>query len=144
MNKKTTRQTEFVKWFGPVLDALRDLGGSARPREITKWIGEKLNIPDEILNERYAKSGVLKFQNQIAWARQYLVWDELLESSKHGVWTLTNKGLNTTLNEKQAHDIFIKWVKIFQQLKESKNGEPVAKEAEKIIEKQQAVEPEEN
>ncbi|MEJ7830225.1 MAG: restriction endonuclease [Segetibacter sp.] len=144
MSKKTIGQTEFVKWFGPVLDALRDLGGSARPREITKWIGEKLNIPDEILNERYQKSGVLKFQNQIAWARQYLIWDELLESSKHGVWTLTHKGWKTSLNEKQAHDIFLKWVKIFQQLRENKGHVPVAREAEKTVEKQQTVEPEES
>lgn len=144
MSRKTTRQTEFVKWFGPVLEALRDLGGSARPREITKLIGEKQNIPDEILNERYQKSGVLKFQNQLAWARQYLVWDELLESSKHGVWTLTNKGWKTSLDEKQAHDIFLKWVKIFQQLRDNKGSVPVDKEAERIVEKQQTVEPEES
>jgi restriction system protein len=142
MSKKT-RQTEFVKWFGPVLDALRDLGGSARPREITKWIADKLNIPDETLNERYEKSGVLKFQNQIAWARQYLVWEELLESSKHGVWTLTNKGWKATVTDKQAHDIFLKWVKIFQQLREDKGAVPANKEVQRVIEKQETIEPEE-
>ena len=142
MSKKRNGQTEFVKWFGPVLDALKKLGGSAKPREITKWIGEHLNIPDEILNERYAKSGVLKFPNQIAWARQYLVWEGFLESSKHGVWTLTNKGWLTTLNEKQAHDIFLKWVKIFQDLREGKTTSTIDKEAEKVIEKQETVEPE--
>ena len=133
MSKKKSGKTEFVKWFGPVLDALRDLGGSARPREITQWIGVHLNIPDEILNERYEKSGVLKFQNQIAWARQYLVWEELLESSKHGVWTLTNKGWQTKLNEKQAHDIFLRWVKIFQDLRDQKAESSVEKEAEKVV-----------
>ena len=40
MSKKTTRQTDFVKWFGLVLDALRALGGFARPKEITKRIAE--------------------------------------------------------------------------------------------------------
>lgn len=143
MSKKT-RQTEFVKWFGPVLDALRDLGGSARPREITKLIAEKQNIPDEVLNERYQKSGILKFPNQLAWARQYLVWEELLENSKHGVWTLTNKGWKTTLNEKQSHDIFLKWVKIFQEVREKKETASVEKKAETIAEKQETVEPEES
>ncbi|MEJ7826883.1 MAG: restriction endonuclease, partial [Segetibacter sp.] len=142
MAKKKNGKTEFVKWFGPVLDALRHLGGSAKPREITKWIGEKLNIPDEILNERYAKSGVLKFQNQIAWARQYLVWEELLESSKHGVWTLTNKGWQAKVNEKQAHDIFIKWVKIFQELRVKKTTDTVETEAKKVILTQDETEPE--
>ncbi len=144
MSKKKNGQTEFVKWFGPVLDALRALGGSAKPREISEWIGKQLNIPDEVLNERYTKSGVLKFQNQIAWARQYLVWEGLLESSKHGVWTLTNKGRTTKLNEKQAHDIFLKWVKIFQELRENKTTSTVDKEVEKIIETQEISEPENN
>ncbi len=61
MNKKGNGKAEFVKWFGPVLDALRALGGSAKPKEITQWIGKNHNIPDNILNERYEKSGVLKF-----------------------------------------------------------------------------------
>ncbi|HVA98359.1 MAG TPA: restriction endonuclease [Bacteroidia bacterium] len=144
MSKKSSRKTEFVKWFGPVLDALRALGGSGRPREITKWIGETMNLPDKILNERYEKSGVLKFQNQIAWARQYLVWEELLGSSKHGVWTLTDKGWNTHLNEKQAHDIFIKWVKTFQELRDKKGKVSVDKSAEEVADKQETVEPEES
>jgi restriction system protein len=142
MSKQRKGKTEFVKWMGPVLDALKDLGGSAKPREITQWIGKSLNIPDEVLNERYEKSGVLKFQNQIAWARQYLVWEELLESSKHGVWTLTNKGWQTKLNEKQSYDIFIKWVKVFQDLREKKAHESVEKEVESVIQTQEETEPE--
>jgi restriction system protein len=142
MSKKRTGKTEFVKWFGPILDALRALGGSAKPREITEWIGEKLNIPDDVLNERYEKSGVLKFQNQLAWARQYLVWEELLASSKHGVWTLSNKGWEIHLDEGQAHEIFLKWVKVFQDLREEKSTDTVDNEAEKIIQLQEESEPE--
>ncbi len=143
MSKKRTGKTEFVKWFGPIIDALKALGGSAKPREITAWIGEKLNIPDEILTERYEKSGVLKFQNQLAWARQYLVWEELLASSKHGVWTLSNKGWEAKINEAQAHDIFLKWVKVFQDLREDKpTDSTVAIEAEKITKLQEESEPE--
>src|SRR3990172_6143231 len=108
MSKKKTGKTEFVKWFGPVLEALRALGGSAKPKEITDWIGGKHEVAEKILNERYEKSGVLKFQNQLAWARQYLVWEELLASSKHGVWTLSKKGWDTKLNETEAYGIFLK------------------------------------
>ena len=142
MTKKKNGKTEFVKWFGPVLDALRELGGSAKPREITKWIGEHLNLPDELLSERYEKSGVLKFPNQIAWARQYLIWEELLESSKHGVWILTKKGWDSKLNEKQAYDIFLKWVKIFQDLRQKKGINTVETEVEKVIQIQEEKEPE--
>ncbi len=31
-SKQKARQSEFVRWFGPLLQALRDLGGSASPR----------------------------------------------------------------------------------------------------------------
>ena len=34
MSKKTTRQTDFVKWFGPVLDAMRALGGFADRKKL--------------------------------------------------------------------------------------------------------------
>lgn len=142
MSKKRSGKTEFIKWFGPILDALRHLGGSAKPREITKWIGENLNIPDSVLNERYEKSGVLKFQNQIAWARQYLVWEKLLESSKHGIWTLTNRGWTTTLNEKQAHEIFLKWVKVFQELREKKGTSTVENDVAEVIQIQEQSEAE--
>jgi len=107
MTKKRNSKSEFVKWFGPVLDALRDLGGSAKPRVITEWIGEKYNLSEEKLNERYEKSGTLKFQNQLAWARQYLVWEELLATSKQGVWALSNKGWETTISETQAHELAV-------------------------------------
>lgn len=142
MSKKRVGKTEFVRWFGPILEALRDFGGSAKPREISEWIGEKYKIPEEILNERYEKSGVLKFQNQLAWARQYLVWEELLASSKHGVWTLSNKGWEAKIDNNQAHEIFLKWVKVFQELREDKSTETtVDVEAEKIIQLQEELEP---
>lgn len=142
MSKKRTSKAEFVRWFGPVLDALRALGGSAKPKEITEWIGEEFKIPDAILNERYEKSRVLKFQNQLAWARQYLVWEELLASSKHGVWTLSSKGWETKLDESQSHELFLKWVKIFQELREEKSNDTVEKEVDKIIQIQEESEPE--
>lgn len=142
MSKKRSTKTEFVKWFGPILDALRDLGGSAKPSEITRLISEKLQIPEEILIERYEKSGVLKFQNQLAWARQYLVWEELLASSKHGVWTLSSKGWETKINDDQAYEIFLKWVKIFQDLRDKKTTDGGDQEVEKIVQLQEESEPE--
>jgi restriction system protein len=142
MKKKKNSTAEFVKWFGPLLDALRDLGGSAKPREIAEHIGDKFNIPDNVLNQRYEKSGQLKFPNQLAWSKQYLVWEKLIESSKHGVWTLTKQGWDSKLDQKQAHDIFLKWVKIFQDLRENKPTQEKA--VENIIETQEVVEPEES
>lgn len=143
MAKKKKGHAEFTVWFGPVLEALKDLGGSGKPKEIVEWVGKSYKISDEILNARYSKSGQLKFPNQIAWARQYLVWEGLLDSSKHGVWTLTKKGWETKLDEKQSHDIFLKWVKTFQELRDNKDSVSVTKAANEIIDKQEEVEADE-
>lgn len=104
-------KAEFVKWFGPLLDALRDLGDSGRPREVSGRIAKSLNLPDEMLDETL-NSGANKFHNQVAWARQYLVWEGMLDSSKHGTWTLTEKGRNAHVSQAEAAEIFQKWVAI--------------------------------
>jgi restriction system protein len=104
-------QAEFLRWFGPLLDALRDLRDSGRPREVSARIARNLNLSDEVLDETL-KSGGSKFHNQVAWARKYLVWEGLLDSSRHGTWTLTEQGRAAHLDEKNARDIFLKWVAI--------------------------------
>jgi len=107
------KRARFVKWFGPLLDALRDLGDSGKPREVSSRIAQNLHLPDEVLDETL-KSGVSRFHNQVAWARQYLVWEGLLDSSKHGTWRLTPKGKETSITEEEARDSFKKWVAIHQ------------------------------
>jgi len=120
MAKKS--KAEFVKWFGPLLDALRDLGDSGRPREVSARIASNLNLPDEILDETL-KSGGSKFHNQVAWARQYLVWEGLLDSSKFGTWKLTEKGRYAQISENEAREIFLKWVAIHAQNRKQKQAE---------------------
>ena len=115
-------KAEFVKWFGPVLDALRDLGDSGRPREVSEQIAKTFDLRDEVLDETL-KSGGSRFYNQIAWARQYLVWEGLLDSSKHGTWTLTEKGRKTHLSEAEATKIFRKWVAIHAENRKQKATE---------------------
>ncbi len=97
MSKKT-KQAEFIKWFGPLLDALRQLGGSGKPKEVVAQIAKNLKIPDKILEE-IMKSGTLRFHNQVAWARQYLVWEGLLDDNTRGTWSLTPLGYTTKLTE---------------------------------------------
>jgi len=112
-------QAEFIRWFGPLLDALRDLGDSGRPREVSARIAKNLNLPDELLDQTL-KSGGSKFHNQVAWARQYLVWEGMLDSSRHGTWTLTEKGRNAHLGDKESRDVFLKWVSIHAETRKQK------------------------
>ena len=92
-----------------VLDALREFGGSATPREVYEAVARIAKVPEE---KRFAKlgSGTLRFPNQVAWARQYLIWEGLLSSPKHGIWMLTPSGRSTHLTDEQARDVFKRWV----------------------------------
>lgn len=123
MSKKNT--VEFIKWFGPLLDALRDLGDSGKPREVSGRIAANLNLPDEILDQSL-KSGSGRFHNQVAWARQYLVWEGLLDASKHGTWKLTEKGRKAVITPDDARSIFHKWIAIHQENRKHKELPPVS------------------
>lgn len=105
MNKRKNKQAEFIQWFGPLLDALRDLGGSAKPREASDRIAENLKLKEDRLNE-ILESGQSRYYNQVAWARQYLAWEGLLDTSQHGIWSLSSKGEKTKLDEQQSRKFF--------------------------------------
>jgi len=103
------KRSEFVKWMGPILDALRGLGGSGTPKEVTEKIIVEQKISEKVLSEKIS-SGMSRFQNQVYWGRQYLVWENLLESTKKGIWKLSEQGYTTQLTEDDSHKIFLKWV----------------------------------
>ena len=129
MGTKRKSQSEFVKWFGPLIEALKQLGGSAKPREAADKIAENLNLNDDKLNE-ILSSGQSRYYNQVAWARQYLVWEGLLDTSQHGIWALSSKGENTILNDEEARAIFLKWVGIHQKSRKSKTEKEIIDELE--------------
>lgn len=127
--RKSEEGSQFVRYFGPLLDALRKLGGSGTPDEVVEQIAVDLGIADEVQNELLA-SGEPRYRNRVAWARFYLVREGLLDSSKRGVWSLTERGRGTMLDAEQARAIFQKWTKIFQEQRRAKvaAAEPLAEE----------------
>jgi restriction system protein len=103
--------TQFLRWFGPLLDALRELGGSGTPDEATDRVAELCKVSESQQNE-LMESGQPRFRNQVAWARFYLKRQGLLDSSTRGVWRLTEKGQATQLTYAQAQEIFREQVRI--------------------------------
>jgi len=127
--RKAEEGTQFVRYFGPLLDALRKLGGSGTPDEVVEQVASDLGLTDEVQND-LLPSGQPRFRNQVAWARLYLVRDALLDSSKRGVWSLTEKGRTTSLTYEQAREIFVRWARIFQDQRREKASaqEPIAEQ----------------
>jgi restriction system protein len=120
--RKPVEGTQFVRFFGPLLDALRRLGGSGAPGEVVAQIAEDLDLPEQEQSE-LLDSGAPRFPNQVAWARFYLAREGLLDSSKRGVWSLTQRGQLAHLTTEDARKIFLKWVKIFAEERKKKKAE---------------------
>jgi 5-methylcytosine-specific restriction protein B len=99
---------KVAKWMGPLVDALRALGGAGTPNAVINKIQEMLKLPDAFLAEKMG-SGQTRLYNEVAWSRKYLVWEGLVESPERGTWALTEKGQNTILDEEQAQAIAKRW-----------------------------------
>lgn len=99
------RGPKFIQYFQPVIDGLRDLGSSARPREVYAWIAERHTIPKEEI-EGINKGGQSKFENKVAWARFYLAKAGMIDTEQRGIWVLTEKGRKTVLSHDDAYALF--------------------------------------
>ena len=64
--KKSTTDARFSRLLQPVLDAIRELGGSARPSEVKEWIIRELKLPTDYINA-VNKGGESKFGNDVDW-----------------------------------------------------------------------------
>ena len=107
---KKASKAAFLRWFRPLIQALRDLGGSASPADARKKIIENEQLSDEEVNATRGKNNVNKFENEVAFARNYLVSAGYIDKSVYGVWTLTEAGKTVNMTEEIASDIFKKRV----------------------------------
>ncbi|HEX9736423.1 MAG TPA: restriction endonuclease [Thermoanaerobaculia bacterium] len=120
---------QFVSYFPAVLEALRELGGSGRPAEVRDRVATLEKVPENI-QEELLSSGQPRFDNQVAWARFYLVRGGFLDSSRRGVWTLTDKGRQARLTHDQSLKVFRE---IHSLLSSATSSEPVATETEEVL-----------
>jgi restriction system protein len=100
-NKRPASQ--FARYIGPVLAAIRELGGSGRPDEVRTVIARDLRISDAEQSVALPSGVQTRFENQVHWARFYLAKAGYIDSSQRGVWTLTEKG--RSLGEITAEEI---------------------------------------
>lgn len=102
---RQARGPGFIRFFRPILEVLRELGGSGTASEIVDRSLEIAKV-SEAEQEAVNKNGLSRVKNQVHWARQYLVWSGYLDSSRRGVWSLTNKGTTLDLSAFNALEVF--------------------------------------
>ena len=104
---KHAKGPQFLRFIIPIIDVLRELGGSGTAADVTDLVVDRMKFTENELNEKI-KSGPSRIRNQIAWARMYLVIAGLVDSSGRGVWKLTEKGFSIKLDQEQVFELFRK------------------------------------
>lgn len=111
---RQSKGPQFVRFFEPVLDALRALGGSGSPTEVADKIAESLAISQKE-QEELTPSGQERYLNRVQWARFYLSKAGFISSSERGVWALTDKGRSKPLTQDEALAVFYEVRKKFDE-----------------------------
>ncbi|WP_297281992.1 winged helix-turn-helix domain-containing protein [uncultured Anaerococcus sp.] len=96
----------FIRWFAPLIQALKDLGDSASPKEVREKIIENENLSENDINIIRGKNKVNKFENEVAFARSYLASAGYIDKSIRGVWSLTDEAKKVQMTDKLASEIF--------------------------------------
>lgn len=129
-----TTEARFAKYMSPILESLRDLGGSARPREVYDAVASRLEITSAERDQEN-ESGTSRFENEVAWARFYLARTGYLDSSKRGVWSLTDLGREAGTLDGESLSGIIRAVQSQNRAKPDAS-KPSDVELEKIVEKE--------
>ncbi|MGO5144071.1 AAA family ATPase [Catenibacterium mitsuokai] len=103
---KKSSKAAFLRWFAPLIQALRDLGGSGTPAEARAKIIENEQLSEDEINQTRGKNNVNRFENEVAFARNYLVNAGYIDKSVYGIWTLTEAGKSVDMTSEMASDIF--------------------------------------
>ena len=102
---KKTKGPQFLRFCIPIVDTLKELGGSGQAKEITDTVLDRLEI-SESEQSQTLKNGSSRVRNQVSWARFYLTKADLVDSSKRGVWALTEKGRTISLTSEMVVRLF--------------------------------------
>lgn len=97
---------KYDELFNPLLEALRNLGGSASIPEQEDEVASILKLSEKDLAEIH-RGNRTKFSYRLAWARNYLKRFGLLENSTRGVWSLTVDGHKTNTVDKNEVKRFV-------------------------------------
>ena len=106
---------QFVSYFVPLIEIMRDFGGQARPRDVFDELIKRYTIPESFL-ALTNKNGGSKFENRVHFARSYLFTAGILTSPTRGVWGLSDQGWKANLTSDWAVEIF-KTAKVKERLK---------------------------
>jgi restriction system protein len=120
---------QYDDLMNPVLQALKELGGSGTNEEINSRVFEIAHVPSEqseILHNP-AKGGMTEIEYRLMWTRTYLKKYGVIENSTRGIWSLTAKG--STTEEVDKKEV----VKVVRELMKKEKKIPTDEEPNKEV-----------
>jgi len=86
-----TAQADYTR---PILEALIEMGGSGRMRDVLKRVFDKMKDqlkPKDL--EKLSSGTAIRWENKVQWERQRLRSEgHLKKDSPHGIWEITDEG----------------------------------------------------
>ena len=104
--EKHKSNVAHIRWTRPIVQALKDLGGSGTPAEVRARIVINEHLNQEEINVTRGKTKVNKFENEVAFARNDLAVAGYIDKSVRGIWTLTDAGKQVDITDEMASDLF--------------------------------------
>jgi restriction system protein len=89
----------YAEMLWPTLHAIRAIGGSGSIQEIVEKVVELEGFTEEQQSVLHGDGPRSQIEYRLAWSRSYLKGMGLLENSARGVWALTEKGRDPSLDE---------------------------------------------
>jgi restriction system protein len=89
----------YAEMLWPTLRAIRAIGGSGSIEEIVEKVVELEGFTEEQQSVLHGDGPRSQIEYRLAWSRTYLKGMGLLDNSARGVWALTDKGRDPSLDE---------------------------------------------
>ena len=88
--------------MNPVLHSLRELGGSATNAELVQAVVESMNLTPDVADIPHLNGPKSEVDYRVGWAKTNLKKQGLIDNSRRGVWSLTQRGRSTDEVDAQA------------------------------------------
>jgi restriction system protein len=99
----TAKVPQYNEFFWPVVQALKETGGSASIAEMYERVVADMRLSEEVLAVPHGDGTTSEVEYRLAWARTYLKKVGAVDNSERGIWALTGKGRAFT--EKDAAQV---------------------------------------
>jgi restriction system protein len=114
MKKSNSVLPTFYSMFIPIIQVLKEMGGSGTPEEIYEHVIQILDLNDSVLEFLHKNTSYSEVKYRLIWSRTYLKKYGLIENSSRGIWSLVSPSVDV---EKLDHREIIRAVKESEKFK---------------------------